>query len=291
VSDLDKGERGQMSERVVIVTGGGRGIGRALASGLATRGARVVIADNGSEMDGSGTDESIATSAAAEIVRSGGEAVGFEVDVSDETAVELLLKESISIWGAVDAVVNAAGNFRLGTILSMNLEDWDAISAVHVRGPLLTTRAAARWWIAEGRSGRILNFTSAAGTNGIPNLAAYATAKAGVIGLTMATANALSGSRITANAISPNAASRMAAAGIAASLTDPDHVPDLTDPTLAASNLVPLVAFLTSEAAGGISGRVITNHGSTYSLLDIPANEGAAIEGTATDDAYVAWLS
>jgi NAD(P)-dependent dehydrogenase (short-subunit alcohol dehydrogenase family) len=280
-----------MSKRVVIVTGGGRGIGRALAGGLAARDTRVVVADNGSEMDGSGTDGSIATAAAAEIVDLGGEAVGFNVDISNETAVELLLKESISIWGAIDAVVNTAGNFRLGTVLSMNLEDWDAISAVHVRGPLLTTRAAAKWWIAEGRSGRIVNFTSAAGTNGIPNLAAYATAKAGVIGLTLATANALSGSRITANAISPNAASRMAAAGVAASLTDPDTVPDLTHPSLAADNLVPLVAFLTSEMAGGVSGRVIINHGSTYSLLDIPANEGETIDGTAGNDAFMEWLS
>ena len=280
-----------MSERVVIVTGGGRGIGRALAGGLAARGTRVVIADNGSEMDGSGTDGSIATAAAAEIVDLGGEAVGLDIDVSDETAVERLLKESLSIWGAVDAIVNAAGNFRLGTVLSMNLRDWDAISAVHVRGPLLTTRAAARWWIAEDRPGRIVNFTSSAGTNGIANLAAYATAKAGVIGLTLATANALSGSRITANAISPNAATRMAVAGLAASLSDPDHVPDLTDPILAADNLVPLVAFLTSEEAGAVSGRVIINHGSTYSLLDIPANEGAAIEGTAGNDAFMKWLS
>jgi NAD(P)-dependent dehydrogenase (short-subunit alcohol dehydrogenase family) len=242
-------------------------------------------------MDGTGTDSSIATVAAAEIKDLGGEAVGFEVDVTDEAAVDLLLKESISVWGTVDAVVNAAGNFRLGTILSMSLEDWEAISAVHVRGPMLTTRAAAKWWIAQERSGRIVNFTSFAGLSGIPNLAAYATAKAGVIGLTLATANALSGSRITANAISPNAATRMAAAGVAASLTDPDNVPDLTDPSLAADNLVPLVAFLTSEMAGNVSGRVITNHGSTYSLLGIPASEGAAIDGTSNDEAFMTWLS
>jgi len=280
-----------MSERVVIVTGGGRGIGRALAGGLAARGTRVVVADNGSEMDGTGVDSLIATTAAAEINDLGGEALGFDIDVRDEMAVDLLFKRSLSVWGTVDAVVNAAGNFRLGTILSMSLEDWEAISAVHVRGPLLTTRAAAKWWIAEERSGRIVNFTSLAGLSGIPNLAAYATAKAGVIGLTLATANALSGSRITANAISPNAATRMAAAGVAASLTDPDNVPDLSDPRLAADNLVPLVAFLTSEIAGDVSGRVITNHGSTYSLLGIPASEGAALDGASSDEAFITWLS
>jgi NAD(P)-dependent dehydrogenase (short-subunit alcohol dehydrogenase family) len=280
-----------MSQRVVIVTGGGRGIGRALAIGLAARGSRVVVADNGSGMDGTGADPSIATAAAADINDLGGEAVGFDADVRDELAVDLLFERSISLWGTVDAVVNAAGNFRLATILSMNLEDWEAISAVHVRGPMLTTRAAAKWWMAEERPGRIVNFTSLAGLSGIPNLASYATAKAGVIGLTLATANALSGSRITANAISPNAATRMAAAGVAASLTDPENVPDLTDPSLAANNLVPLVAFLTSEVAGDISGRVITNHGSTYSLLGVPAGEGAAIDGESSDEAFISWLS
>jgi NAD(P)-dependent dehydrogenase (short-subunit alcohol dehydrogenase family) len=280
-----------MSERIVIVTGGGRGIGRAIATGLAARGSRVVVADNGSQMDGTGTDSTIATAAAEDIRELGGDAVGFEVDVTDETAVELLIKETISLWGTVDAVVNTAGNFRLGTILSMSLEDWEAISAAHVRGPMLTTRAAAKWWIAENRSGRIVNFTSLAGLSGISNLAAYATAKAAVVGLTLATANALSGNRITANAISPNAATRMAAAGVAASLTDPDNIPDLTDPSLAPENLVPLVAFLTSEMAGAVTGRVITNHGSTYSLLGIPTSEGAAIDGASSDETFITWLS
>jgi NAD(P)-dependent dehydrogenase (short-subunit alcohol dehydrogenase family) len=280
-----------MNKRVVIVTGGGRGIGRAIAAGLAVRGSRVVVADNGSQMDGTGTDSSIAMVAASEIEDLGGEAMGFEVDVTDEAAVDSLLKDSISAWGTVDAVVNAAGNFRLGTILSMSLEDWEAVSAVHVRGPMLTTRAAAKWWIAEKRPGRIVNFTSLAGLSGIPNLAAYATAKAGLIGLTLATANALAGSHITANAISPNAATRMAAAGITASLTNPDNIPDLTDPSLAAENLVPLVAFLTSEIAGNVSGHVITNHGSRYSLLRIPAGEGAEIEAMSTDQDFINWLS
>jgi NAD(P)-dependent dehydrogenase (short-subunit alcohol dehydrogenase family) len=242
-------------------------------------------------MDGAGADSSVAAAVAAEIQALGGEAMGFETDITNESAVERLLQEPISAWGALDAVVNAAGNFRLGTILSMSLDDWEAISAVHVRGPMLTTRAAARWWIAEERAGRILNFTSQAGLRGIPNLAAYATAKAGVIGLTLATANALSSHRITVNAISPNAATRMAAAGVAASLTDPEKVPDLNDPILSADNLVPLVAFLISEMASGVSGRVITNHGSTYALMDIPAGEGAAIEGTYTVEAFLTWLS
>ena len=120
---------------MVIVTGGGRGIGRAIATGLAARGSRVVVADNGSQMDGTGTDSTIVTAAAENIRELGGEAVGFEVDVTDEIAVELLIKETISLWGTVDAVVNAAGNFRLGTILSMSLEDWEAISCSARPGP------------------------------------------------------------------------------------------------------------------------------------------------------------
>lgn len=280
-----------MSNRVVLVTGAGRGIGRAVAIGLAARGSRVVVADNGSEMDGTGADSSVALAVAAEIQGLGGEAMGFDADVTEESAIHRLLQESISVWGAVDAIVNAAGNFRLGTILSMSLDDWEAISAVHIRGPMLTTRAAAQWWIAKERPGRIVNFTSLAGLSGIPNLAAYATAKAGVIGLTLATANALSGHRITANVISPNATSRMAVAGVAASLTDPGKVPDLTDPSLSADNLVPLVAFLTSEMAGHVSGRVITNHGSTYSLIGIPAGEGDALDAFSTDEAFLTWLS
>jgi NAD(P)-dependent dehydrogenase (short-subunit alcohol dehydrogenase family) len=280
-----------VSDQVVLVTGGGRGIGRAIAIGLAARETRVVVVDNGSEIDGTGSDASVATSVAAEIHGLGGEAMGFDADVTDESAVQLLLQEAIAVWGVVDAVVNAAGNFRLGTILSMSLDDWEAISAVHVRGPMLTTRAAARWWIAEDRPGRIVNFTSHAGLSGISNLAAYATAKAAVIGLTLATANALSSHHITANAISPNAATRMAEAGVAASLTDPENIPNLADPSLSADNLIPIVAFLTSEMAGDVSGRVITNHGSTYSLLGIPASEGAAVGGTSTVEAFLHWLS
>jgi NAD(P)-dependent dehydrogenase (short-subunit alcohol dehydrogenase family) len=215
--------------RVAVVTGAGRGIGRAYARLLAERGANVVVNDLGASTGGSGSDAAPATAAVDEIVAGGGTAVADTHDVSTVEGASALVDAAVERFGRVDALVNNAGIIRWAGMPDVDEDNLEKHLAVHVGGSFHTTRAA---WphMAAQRFGRIVNTTSA-GLFGLPNNTSYATAKGAVVGLTRSLAAAGADHGILANCIAPGAMTRMA--GQASDPTDTHMSPELVAPMVA----------------------------------------------------------
>ena len=218
--------------RVAVVTGAGRGIGRAHAHLLATRGASVVVNDLGGSMEGEGADETPATTVAEEIAAAGGAAIADASDVATTAGARALVDTAVERFGRIDIVVNNAGIMRWGGMPDVTVDDLERHLAVHVVGTFNTIRAA---WphLVEQRYGRLVNTTST-GVLGLPANLSYAAAKGGVIGLTRSIATAAAAHGITANLIAPAAMTRMA--GTAAG-----------PPEMAPEAVAPMVAFLAHE--------------------------------------------
>ena len=188
--------------RVCVVTGAGRGIGRAHALTLASEGAMVVVNDLGGEMDGTGNPTSgPATEVVEEIRAAGGEAVANADDVASFDGAARLVRTAIDTFGGLDTVVTNAGFVRDRMFVIMTVDDWDAVMAVHLRGAFNVTKAAQKYMVDAGW-GRVVNLssTSALGNRGQVN---YSAAKAGVIGFTKALAAELATKGVTVNAIAP----------------------------------------------------------------------------------------
>jgi 3-oxoacyl-[acyl-carrier protein] reductase len=181
-------------EKVAIVTGASRGIGKAIAQSLAKEGARIVI-----------NYASSATAAEAlvmEIQDRGGEAIAISADVSKPEQVDILIKSAMDKWGRVDILVNNAGITKDTLLLRMKLEDWQAVIDLNLTGVFLCTQKVAKIMLKQ-KSGRIINIASVAGQMGNPGQANYSAAKAGVIGFTKTVAKELASRSITVNAVAP----------------------------------------------------------------------------------------
>lgn len=269
--------------RVAIVTGAGRGIGAAVAQGLAEAGASVVVSDLGVAVDGSGRDDGPAREVADAISASGGEARSDATDVTDFGACARLIESTVADFGRLDILVNVAGILRDGMIFKMSEADFDAVVNVHLKGSFNTTRHASAWW-RENRGGqyRLINFTSASGLFGAPSQPNYAAAKMGIVGLTFSCANALKGYGVTANAISPIAGTRMTT-GISTGRASFDYD---SDPKLSPRNVVPPVVYLASERSAWLTRRVIFAGNGRISLLSNPevTHEIVSSSGTWDDD-------
>ena len=177
-----------LEEKVAVVTGAGHGIGRGHALELARQGARVVVNDLGSSVDGEGSSRD-ADLTVDLITARGGSAVSDYGNVAEDADAENMIDRAINEWGRFDILVNNAGIVRDGVIWNLSAEAWDAVMRVHVRGPWLTSRVAARHWRSLAKygldsRGRIINTTSGAGLVGNFGQTNYATAKAAVVGLT-----------------------------------------------------------------------------------------------------------
>lgn len=183
-----------LSDRVVIVTGASRGIGKVTALALAAQGAKVVI--------NYASSQSAALEVVEAIIQAGGEAVAIEANVAIESQVEHLIKQTLDTWGRIDVLVNNAGITRDTLLLRMKLEDWQAVIDLNLTGVFLCTRAVSKIMLKQ-RSGRIINITSVAGQMGNPGQANYSAAKAGVIGFTKSVAKELATRGITVNAVAP----------------------------------------------------------------------------------------
>ena len=197
-----------LTGRVAIVTGAGRGLGRAHALLLARRGAKVVVNDLGAAVDGTGGSDDPAESVATEIAAQGGEAYANGASVADPAGVEAMVAEAIGRWGKVDILVNNAGVVRDRPFAEMTLEDFRSVLEVHLTGTFLCTRAVWNPMIAQ-RYGRIVMTTSASGLFGTPGQANYGAAKMGIVGLIQVLSLEGEAHGIRVNGLAPAAGTRM----------------------------------------------------------------------------------
>jgi NAD(P)-dependent dehydrogenase (short-subunit alcohol dehydrogenase family) len=255
--------------RVAIVTGAGRGLGRAHALELARHGATVVVNDLGVTLRGERDDgPSPAESVVAEITAAGGIAMADDTSVTDWDGIEALIARVVDRYGRLDAVVNNAGFLRDKMLTSMSEDDFDRVLQVHVKGTFVVTRHACAHWRTLAKagqpvSGRVVNTTSGAGLWGTVGQANYGAAKSAIAGMTTIIALEMERYGVTANAISPIAATRMTqSAGMA------DDVAPGTWDRLDAGNASPVVAWLASEDSGWLSGAILRIDGDTVSRVD-----------------------
>ena len=255
--------------RVAIVTGAGRGLGRAHALELARQGARVVVNDLGVALDGKASGESPGDAVVAEIRALGGEAFANGADVADWGATRALLAETLARWGRLDVVVNNAGFVRDRMFVSNSEEEWDAVIRVHLKGHFCLAHHAAEHWRNEAKAGRmpdarIINTSSGAGLQGSVGQSSYSAAKAGIAALTLIQAVELARYGATSNAIAPSARTRMTEGPFAERMKKPESGFDTMDP----ANVSPLVAWLASAESRGVSGRVFEIAGGELSVAD-----------------------
>jgi NAD(P)-dependent dehydrogenase (short-subunit alcohol dehydrogenase family) len=245
--------------RVAAVTGAGRGLGRAYALLLASRGARVVVNDLGASMEGAGADPGPASSVAAEIVAAGGDAIADQHDVASVAGAEALVGAAVERFGRIDVLVNNAGIIRWAGLPAADADNLAAHLAVHVGGSFNTMRAA---WphMLEQRYGRVV-MTTSAGMFGLPNNLSYATAKAAVVGLTRSLATAGAPHDIIVNLIAPAAFTRMAG--------PPGPGTEHMEPELVA----PMAAFLAHETCP-VSGEIYAAGAGRFARIFIGSTEG-----------------
>ncbi|MGN6792474.1 MAG: SDR family NAD(P)-dependent oxidoreductase [Streptosporangiaceae bacterium] len=273
---------GRLDGRVAIVTGAGRGIGRSVATLLAKEGASVIVNDLGAALDGSGSDAGPAGQVVDEIAAAGGKAIANGADVSDHEAAQSMIGSAIEQFGRLDVLVNVAGILRDRMVFNMTEREWDDVIRVHLRGTFNTTKFAAAHWrsIRDPQAqNRIINFTSVSGLHGAPGQPNYAAAKMGIVGLTYSCANALSAYGVTANAISPGAATRMTD-----SVPSERRRPRATADEWSPDNVAPIVGYLASEQSGWINGRIVHSSGYEIALYSNPEPE-VRIIGTGPWDA------
>jgi NAD(P)-dependent dehydrogenase (short-subunit alcohol dehydrogenase family) len=260
---------GICENRVVVVTGAGRGLGRAHALALARAGARVVVNDLGVELDGSEGSGSPAEAVVQEIRAAGGEAIANGADVADWEQAGGLVRAALDAFGRLDAVVNNAGFVRDRMFVSTSEAEWDAVLRVHLRGHFCVTRQACDHWRAESKAGRpvearIVNTSSGAGLQGSVGQSAYSAAKAGIAALTLVQAAELGRYGITANAIAPSARTRMTETVFADMMRRPEAGFDAMDP----ANVSPLVVWLASAESRDVTGRCFEITGGRLSVAD-----------------------
>jgi NAD(P)-dependent dehydrogenase (short-subunit alcohol dehydrogenase family) len=262
---------GSVDGRVVVVTGAGRGIGRAHALAFAAEGARVVVNDIGVALDGSSGAAGPATSGAAqspaqqvvdEITGAGGEAVTNADDIADWDGAANLIQTAVDSFGGLDVLVNNAGFIRDRMLANTSEEEWDAVIRVHLKGHFAPLRHAAAYWRARYKGGesvdaRVINTSSAAGLQGSVGQGNYAAAKAGIAALTLVAAAELRRYGITVNAIAPAARTRMTEAVFADTMAAPEEGFD----AMAPENVSPLVVWLGSVESRDVTGKVFEVEG------------------------------
>ena len=263
--------------KVALVTGAGRGIGRAVAIELAARGASVVVNDYGVSLDGRDPESALANSVVAEIEAAGGRAASNAESVADFDGAGRIVQQAIDDFGSIDIVVTCAGILRDRMIFNMSEEEFDAVVAVHLKGTFNCIRHAAPHLRAQ-KSGRIVTFASGAGLFGNPGQTNYGSAKSAIGGLTKAVARDLAKYGVTVNAICPVAATRMTMTDAVLKAREIRKQQGIVREesalrqleNLAPEDVAPIVAFLAGDRASGVNGQFFLCAGTSYSLLSQP---------------------
>jgi NAD(P)-dependent dehydrogenase (short-subunit alcohol dehydrogenase family) len=253
-----------LKDKVAVVTGAARGIGREIALLLAKEGARVVVNDYGGSEAGSGGTAAPADEVVGEIKTAGGQAVANYDSVASMTGGKNIVDTAVKTFGRVDIVVNNAGILRDRMIFNMSEEEWDAVINTHLKGSFAVTRAAAPL-MREQKWGRIVNMTSTSGLVGNVGQANYAAAKLGIVGLTRVTALDMARYNVTANCISPFAWTRMI--GTIPTQTDAQKARVEKIKKMSPAHIAPLAAFLCSDDAKEVSGQVFGVRGKEIMLF------------------------
>jgi NAD(P)-dependent dehydrogenase (short-subunit alcohol dehydrogenase family) len=244
---------GIVAGKVAIVTGAGRGIGRAIALLLAQEGARVVVADVGASLEGAGSDAVPAQSVVDEIAKSGGEAVASTLSIAEPQNADAIVKAALDAFGRVDILVNNAGILRDRIFHKMSWSDWNDVIAVHLNGSFNMSRAVAGHF-REQSAGSFVHMTSTSGLIGNFGQANYMAAKLGIAGLSRAIALDMARFNVRSNAVAPFAWSRMIGSIPADTPEEKARVEKLQQMT--PDKIAPLVVYLASDRAAGVSGQI-----------------------------------
>ncbi|MCT7293654.1 SDR family NAD(P)-dependent oxidoreductase (plasmid) [Rhodococcus pyridinivorans] len=251
---------------MVIVTGAGQGLGAAYAERLAAAGAKVVVNDLGVTLDGRPDPDAPAASVVDRITSAGGEAIFSGHDISNWNQAEDLIRLAVDTWGRLDVLVNNAGVLRDRTIAKMTEAEFDAVINVHLKGTFSTLHHAAVHWRERADAGekvdaRVINTTSVSGLFGNVGQANYSAAKAGIAAMTIVASLELARFGVTANCISPGAATRMVASIPG---RDPATVNDEMSPRWPAA----VVEWLASPRSADVTGRVFLSSGRKVAVAE-----------------------
>jgi NAD(P)-dependent dehydrogenase (short-subunit alcohol dehydrogenase family) len=278
---------GLLDGRVVIVTGAGGGLGRAHALAFAAEGARVVVNDIGVGLDGSPAGGgSAAQGVVDEITAAGGEAVANGSNVADWTQSAELIQTAIDTFGGLDVLVNNAGIVRDRMFVNATEDEFDAVTAVHLKGHFATMKHAGAYWRAQSKEGkavdaRIINTSSGAGLQGSVGQATYSAAKAGIAALTLVAAAEMGRFGVTVNAIAPSARTRMTETVFADMMATQDSDFD----AMAPENVSPLLVWLGSVASRDVTGRVFEVEGGIIRVAEGWGRGGDIDKGARWDPA------
>lgn len=258
---------GIVDGRVVVITGAGRGIGRAHALAFAAEGAKVVVNDIGVSLTGEDGSAGPAQEVVNEIVAAGGQAIANTDDIADWDGAHRLVQTAIDTFGGLDILVNNAGFLRDRMLANMSEAEWDAVMRVHLKGHFAPMRHAAEYWRNESKAGRqpdarVINTSSGAGLLGSIGQGNYAAAKAGIAALTIQAAAEFARYGITVNAIAPAARTRMTEQAFAEDMAAPESGFD----AMAPENVSPLVVWLGSAESANVTGRVFEVEGGKVSI-------------------------
>src|SRR5881628_3490359 len=259
----------RLEGRAAVVTGAGRGIGRAIAELLAAEGAAVVVNDLGAEVDGRGASRRVADEVVDAIRARGGRAVANADSVADFPAAERIVETAVKEFGAIDILVNNAGILRDRMIFNMSEEEWDGVIAVHLKGTFNCTRHATRR-MREQRRGRIISISSTSGVYGNSGQANYGAAKDGIAGLTRVVARDVGRYGITANAVWPGAMTRMTAT-VPQTARAVRAERGLPLRNFGPENVAPWVVYLATDAAKNVNGQLFLVMAGMVALLNYPA--------------------